>query len=140
MKILGEDPGVFEITDGDGYYTLTLDLDNLTFSIDSFDESGAATYSTIGIIGDSTPDGWGADTDMTQSTFDPHLWYITGIDLVDGEAKFRAGDAWDTNWGADTELTGFGTQDGPNIPVSEGSYDVWFNDLDGSYVFITNEE
>ena len=137
---LGEDPGVFEITDGEGYYTLTLDVDNLTYSIDPFDASGAATYSTIGIIGDSTPNGWGSDTDMTQSTFDPHLWYINDIDLVDGEAKFRAGDAWDTNWGADTELTGFGTFDGPNIPVEAGTYDIWFNDLDGSYVFILNED
>ena len=137
---LGEDPGVFEITDGEGYYTLTLDLDNLTYSVDPFDASGAASYSTIGIIGDSTPGGWDADTDMTQSTFDPHLWYINGIQLTEGAAKFRAGDAWDTNWGAGTEFTGFGTQDGSDIPVSEGTYDVWFNDLDGSYVFITDEE
>ena len=140
---LGEDPNVFEITDGEGYYTLTLDLDNLTFSIDPFDESGAATYSTIGIIGSATTGddtGWNQDIDLTQSTFDPHLWFITDLELFDAEAKFRAGDAWDTNWGADTELTGFGTFDGPNIPVSAGTYDVWFNDIDGSYVFVSQEE
>ena len=140
---LGEDPGVFEITDGEGYYTLTLDLDNLTFSIESFDESSAATYSSIGIIGSATTGddtGWNQDIDLTQSTFDSHLWYITGLELFDGESKFRAGDAWDTNWGADTELTGFGSFDGPNIPVSAGTYDVWFNDVDGSYVFISQEE
>ena len=137
---LGQDPGVFEIVDGEGYYTMNMNLSNNTYSIVPFDESSAATYSTIGIIGSSTPNGWGSDTDMTQSTFDPHLWYINDINLVDGEAKFRAGDAWDTNWGADTELTGFGTFDGPNIPVEAGTYDIWFNDLDGSYVFILNED
>lgn len=137
---LGEDPGVFEIVDGEGYYTMNMNLSNNTYSIVPFDESSAANYSTIGIIGSATPNGWNSDTDLTQSTFDPHLWYMNGLDLVDGEAKFRAGDAWDTNWGSDTELTGFGSFDGPNIPVEAGTYDIWFNDLDGSYVFILNED
>ena len=140
---LGEDPGVFEITNGEGYYTLTLDLENLTFSIEPFDTSGATTYSTIGIIGSGTTgddSGWNQDIDLTQSTFDSHLWYIRGIQLFDGESKFRAGDAWDTNWGSDTELTGTGSFDGPNIPISAGTYDVWFNDVDGTYVFLKQEE
>ena len=137
---LGEDPGVFEIDGGEGYYTMDLNLSDNTYSIVPFDESSAATYSTIGIIGSATPNGWNSDTDLTQSSFDPHLWYMNGLDLVDGEAKFRAGDAWDTNWGSDTELTGFGSFDGPNIPVEGGTYDIWFNDLDGSYVFILNED
>lgn len=137
---LGEDPAVFAVPSGEGYYTVTLDLDNLTYSIDSYDASSASTYSTIGVIGSATTGddtGWNQDMDMTQSTFDPHIWYLNGLELFDGEAKFRAGNAWDTNWGTDTELTGFGVQDGANIPVTAGTYDVWFNDLDGSYVFLS---
>ena len=140
---LGQDPGNFEITNGEGYYTLTLDLANLTYSIDPFDETGAATYSTIGIIGSGTTgdgSGWNQDVDLTKSTFDPHLWYITDIQLFDGESKFRAGNDWATNWGNDTELTGTGTIDGANIPISAGTYDVWFNDIDGTYVFLPQEE
>jgi hypothetical protein len=141
--ILGADPDVFTVPSGEGYYTININIDDLTYSIEATDISSAPTYSTIGIIGSATTgddSGWGQDIDLTQSSFDPHLWYINGLELFDAEAKFRAGDAWDTNWGSDTELTGFGGFDGPNIPVSAGTYDVWFNDIDGSYVFILNEE
>lgn len=136
--ILGGDPGSF-VVPADGYYTLTVsvDPDNLSSSFDPFDESASVTYPTIGFIGDATPNGWDSDTDLTQSTFDPHVWYATGVELVVGEMKFRAQDDWAVNWGANTELTGFATQDGPNIPVSTaGIYDIWFNDIDASYVLI----
>lgn len=133
----GDDPGVFSVA-ADGYYELTLNTEDRTFSINTYDASGATDYTAIGIgiIGDSTPNGWDDDTDLTQSSFDPHLWFINGVVLGDGEAKFRTNSDWSTNWGGDTELTGYGTQDGPNIPVEAGTYDIWFNDLDGSYVFI----
>ena len=133
----GNDPGVFSVAT-EGYYEFTVNTDDRTFSINTYDASGANDYTAIGIgiIGSATPNGWDDDTDMTQSAFDPHLWFINGIVLVDGEAKFRTNSDWSTNWGADTALTGYGTQDGPNIPVGAGTYDVWFNDLDGSYVFI----
>ncbi|WP_299437272.1 SusF/SusE family outer membrane protein [uncultured Aquimarina sp.] len=136
--ILGGDPASF-VVPTTGYYTLTVsvDPDNLSSSFDPFDESASVTYPTIGFIGDATPDGWDSDTDLTQSTFDPHIWYANGVTLTVGEMKFRAQDDWAVNWGSNTELTGFATQDGPNIPVTrEGVYDIWFNDLDTSYVLI----
>lgn len=133
---LGQDPDPFDIPGGDGYYSITVDIENATFDIQPFDETGATTYTNIGIIGSATPNGWDADTAMTQSTFDPHLWYLTGVELIDGEAKFRADNDWAVNWGADTEFTGFASLDGPNIPVMGGTYDVWFNDLTETYVFV----
>lgn len=133
--ILGGDPGAFTVSTA-GYYTLTIDIDQLTYSFEPFDASGEATYSTIGVIGDSTPGGWDNDTDMTQSEFDDHIWFVNGISLIDGEMKFRAEDAWDVNWGDDTPLSGEAFQDGPNIPVTAGTYDVWFNDLTGRYLLI----
>lgn len=129
------DPAAISVS-STGYYTLTVNIDEMTYTLESYDASAAATYNSIGIIGDSTPDGWDADQDLTQSTFDPHIWYIQGIQLEGGEAKFRANDAWDVNWGGDTALSGMGTMNGPNIPVAEGTYDVWFNDLTGRYIFI----
>jgi starch-binding outer membrane protein SusE/F len=65
---------------------------------------------------------------------------MTGIELFDGETKFRADDDWAVNWGSNTEFTGFASQDGPNIPVTAGMYDVWFNDLTETYVFVRLEE
>lgn len=137
--ILGEDPNAFPVED-DAYYSLMVNVDEMTYTWEAIDESSADVQTNIGIIGDSTPDGWDADTNMTQSEFNPHIWYIEGIELTDGEAKFRADDAWDLDWGGATPVSGETTVAGPNIPVSAGTYDVWFNTLDGRYIFIPQGE
>lgn len=133
-----EDPPAIAIP-STGYYTLTVNVDELTYTLEPYDASGAPTYATIGLIGDATAGGWDADQDMTQSSFDPHIWYLHDVELIDGGAKFRADDDWVDEWGGDTELSGQATQGGPNIPVSEGTYDVWFNDLTKRYIFIPVE-
>lgn len=140
---LGGDPGTFQITEGEGYYTLEVDTENKTSSLTTFDESSAQTFSSVGIIGFGTTgsdEGWSQDIDMTQSSFDPHIWYISEIELFDGEVKFRAEDDWAVNWGASTEFSGFGSLDGPNIPTTAGLYEVWFNDLTGNYMLIPIQE
>ncbi|OEY74062.1 SusF/SusE family outer membrane protein [Salegentibacter salarius] len=137
--ILGEDPNAFPVED-DAYYSLMVNVDEMTYTWEAIDESAADVQTNIGIIGDSTPDGWDADTNMTQSEFNPHIWYIQGIELVDGFAKFRANDAWDINWGSETPVSGQTTSGGPDIPVTAGTYDVWFNTLDGRYTFIPQVE
>lgn len=133
--ILGEDPGAFTVATA-GYYSLIVNVDEMTYTFEPYDASGAATYATIGYIGNATAGGWDADTDMTQSAFNPHLWFATNVNLQDGEMKFRAGDAWDVNWGSDTPLSGKATMNGPNIPVEENTYEIWFNDLTGRYILI----
>ena len=140
---LGGDPGSFVVTGGEGYYTLNVNTDDGTWSFETFDENASPSYTTVGIIGSATTgddSGWNQDMDLTQSAFDPHLWFMTGLELFDGETKFRAENDWATNWGSNTELTGFGSFDGPNIPVAAGIYDIWFNDINGTYVFINLEE
>jgi len=137
--ILGEDPDAFPVED-DAYYSLMVNVDEMTYTWEEVDETAAEVQTNIGIIGDSTPSGWDADTDMTQSEFNPHIWYIQGIELVDGFAKFRANDAWDVNWGAESPVSGQTTSGGPDIPVTAGTYDVWFNTLDGRYIFIPQGE
>jgi hypothetical protein len=137
--ILGEDPNAFPVED-DAYYSLMVNVNEMTYTWEVIDGSTADVQTNIGIIGDSTPDGWDADTNMTQSEFNPHIWYIQGIELVDGFAKFRANDAWDINWGSETPVSGQTTAGGPDIPVTAGTYDVWFNTLDGRYIFIPQGE
>ena len=140
-EILGNDPDPFTVPTA-GYYSLEVNVSDLTYSFVSFDESTSSTFTTIGIIGSARTgddNGWGdPDTDLTQSPFNPHIWYIEDIELFDGELKFRHSDDWPGNWGGDTALSGQATTDGnpPNIPVSQGTYDVWFNDLDGRYIFV----
>ncbi len=91
-------------------------------------------FETVGIIGSATPGGWGASTAMTQGVANPGLYTIT-VDLVDGEAKFRANNAWTINWGGAAFPNGTGTQDGPNIPVTEGNYKVTLDITTGAYKF-----
>ena len=138
--ILGGDPGAF-VVDAAGYYTLTINADEMTYSFEPYDATGATTYNAIGIVGPAQAGGWDADTDMTQLAFDPHIWYVNDIELSDGEMKFRANDAWDASWGDTTFLSGKGSNSNdPNIPVVGGVYDVWFNDLTGRYIVIPQSE
>jgi len=92
-------------------------------------------FGTVGIIGTATPDGWNSDVDMTKDLVDESFWYINSMDLTDGEAKFRAENAWTINWGANTWPTGVGTQDGPNIPITGGTYRITINTGTGEYAF-----
>ena len=134
-----EDPSAF-LVDNDAYYSLMVNLEDMTYTWEAIDETATDVQTNIGIIGTATSGGWDADTDMMQSEFNPHIWYIQGIELVDGEAKFRADDAWDLDWGGATPISGETAVAGENIPVSAGTYDVWFNTLDGRYIFIPQAE
>jgi hypothetical protein len=133
----GDDPMLITVP-SEGYYTIILNKDEPSITVASFDVSAATTYTSIAIIGTARVEGGfdAPDTDMTQSEFDPHIWQIQEVELVDGELKFRANDAWDANWGASSALSGFGSMGGPNVPVTAGMYEIWFNDLTGGYIFI----
>lgn len=104
------------------------------------DETGAYTFTalttpvfaSVGVVGPAQAGGWDADTNLTKDPNDPHLW--TGVlTLSDGEAKFRADDAWTNNWGGSTAPSGNATKDGPNIPVTGATYFIRFNDATGEY-------
>ncbi|WP_378187257.1 SusE domain-containing protein [Aquimarina sp. W85] len=138
--ILGDDPGPF-VTSAAGYYSLQVNTEDLTYTLDPIDASAAPTYTTIGYIGTArTGDetGWNEDTDLFQSTFNPHIWYANDVELFDGVMKFRHSNDWPGNWGGTTALSGTTTTAGdpPAIPVIAGTYDIWFNDLDGRYILI----
>lgn len=140
-ETLGYDPDVLSVSTA-GYYTVEVNTKTGAYSITPYDASAATTYSAMGLIGSGRTgngDGWGGDdTDFTKSTFDSHLWYLNNVTLFDGEVKIRANNAWDVSWGASTPISGFATSNnGPNIPVSAGTYDIWFNDLTGGYIFIS---
>jgi len=107
-----------------GYYLFVADTNNSTWS---------ALATDWGVIGSATPGGWDSDQNMT---YDPvtDTWSIT-LDLVDGEFKFRANDAWDLNYG-DDGADGTVERNGANIPITAGNYTITLNLSDDSnYVY-----
>ncbi len=68
---------------GPGYYYVQVDTEAMTYSINPV---------SYGIIGEATPGGWGSDTDLTYDAGTQTLY--ADMDLVPGEFKFRANDAW----------------------------------------------
>ncbi|MBF7092301.1 SusE domain-containing protein [Flavobacterium sp. ALJ2] len=131
------DPASFVIPVS-GYYTFKMDVQKLTYELVAYNASAAKIYDTVGIIGDSTPGSWDSSTPMVKSTFNEHIWSLGVTALNDGGLKFRANDSWDVSWGGKTPFSGGGT--GDNIPVEKSKYVVYFNDLDGSYLMIPNQE
>lgn len=137
----GSDPGTFNVATA-GYYTYNFTTvgESGSFTVTPYDASSATTYTTMGIIGDATANGWGGDTFMTQDPNNPHLWFITGVTLTANQMKFRANSDWGSNWGTSgsSELYGTGLFNAPNnisIP-NAGVYDIWFNSLDARYILI----
>lgn len=122
----------------DGYYAFQFNTQDLKYTLVSYNVSAAKAFPTVGIIGDSTPGSWDKSTAMTKSSFDSHAWSLGVTALNDGGLKFRANDNWDVAWGGNTAFSGGGT--GDNIPVEKSKYVIYFNDLDGSYLMIPNQE
>ncbi len=101
-----------------GYYFVEVDLESLTYNL---------TKVEFGVIGNATPTGWDADTDMT---YDPEtmIWSVdlslTAQEAPDNGFKFRANDAWDIEYG-DNEADGTLEFQGANIGVpEEGNYTI----------------
>ncbi len=118
--------GELAASQGEAFYKITFNDRTLRYTIDFI------RFPSIGIIGSATPGGWDAETALTDKgdgTFEVTL------DLVDGEAKFRANNSWDSNWGGSDFPKGTGTQNGPNIPVTAGRYKITFNPATGEYNF-----
>ena len=69
-----------------------------------------------------------------------HIWVSKFTFDEDTVGKFLTNYSWTVNWGAEGFPTGMGTQNGPNIPITAGTYIVVFNDITGGYNFISAEE
>lgn len=117
---------VIPASEGAAYYSITFNDRTLDYEVNYL------FAASIGLIGSATPGGWDNDTDMADvggGNFE-----LT-VDLIDGEAKFRANDSWDVNWGGADFPSGSATRNGANIPVTAGRYKVTFNPLTGEYRF-----
>lgn len=90
-------------------------------------------YPSIGILGSSLS-GFNTE-DIDLSTIDGFEYTINGLSLTDGEVKFRKDNSWTTNWGSLGFPSATGIQDGPNIPVTAGTYNIVFQKSSGHYLF-----
>lgn len=93
-------------------------------------------YNSVGLVGTGSPSGsWDIDTELVRDETNENLWGLPEVEMLDGEAKFRAEGNWTVNWGTDSWPSGTGTQDGPNIPITGGTYSVSINTETGEYAF-----
>ncbi len=99
-----------------GYYEITFDANNLTYTIEKTD--------VYGVVGSGYND-WGATPDFafTPDYCNEGVYYAYNVTLLDGEIKFRVNNDWGVNYG-DTGLDGILDLDGDNIPSVAGVYDI----------------
>jgi hypothetical protein len=90
-------------------------------------------FPSVGILGTATSVEWAEDIDLT--TTDGFEYTLNNLTLTDGVVKFRKDNSWDVNWGATAFPQGTGIQNGPEIPVTAGTYDIVFQKSTGHYLF-----
>jgi hypothetical protein len=129
----------------EGYYTIKINIWNLTYTIEPFDASTSVEWPSVCFVGAFC--NWGAnglDPEMNRSDYDPHSWSLTiDLDNIDYGVKFRANHDWGTRWCP--EIPGnnpygkavFNPTADPNIDIAQqglGRYFVKFNDLTAHYI------
>lgn len=132
---LKQDGGAIHVPET-GYYTLTVDFGNMSYAWTKCENQTPTEYTNISLIGDFN--GWGGDADLEQVA--PHNWAINNFVVESaGGLKFRANHDWAINWGATLNVAdvnfGVGVGNGDNINVPVGTYNVFFNDITGTFVF-----
>lgn len=112
-----------------GTYYITMNLNDLTYTIDPF------LGDVWGLAGDATPNGWdGPDWTLFPAGNDIYVSYVT---LIDGALlKFRLNNDWGTNYG-DSGADGTLDNGGDNITItntSTGNYKVTMDLFNQTYI------
>ena len=144
-----KDPGSFiSDEDGDnhnigiveaGYYVIRLNTATSELVIEKF-EGTPHVCTQMAMPGEYQ--GWDTSANLMNgmsTSVENHDWYLKKVTYPDTKLKFAADGSWDVNWGSNTFPYGLGTQGGPDISVAAGTYDVFFNDILGTYNFIAVE-
>ena len=128
----------FKLT-ADGYYRIRLNTATDELVIEPY-EGVPGVYEMIGMPG--AYQDWNPAENLMNgmsTSVENHDWYLLNVTYGDTELKFAANGAWDVNWGDTNFPYGIGTGGGPNIPVKAGTYNVFFNDILGTYNFVPVE-
>ncbi len=131
-----------------GYYTCTIDMTSMTYELEEIADT-PASYSSIGLCGGFNDWSNASPLEMlplvgNDSAQDYHNWYYLGYTFeTDTKLKFIADYAWAVNWGADVDVSencyATGEQDGSDITVPAGTYNIYLNDITGDFVFVAVE-
>ena len=122
-----------------GYYVIRLNTKTSELVIEQY-EGTPGVYTQIAMPGGYQE--WNPAENLMNgmsTSVENHDWYLMKVTYEDTELKFAADGAWDVNWGNSNFPYGIGTQNGPNIPVKAGTYNVFFNDILGTYNFVSVE-
>jgi len=98
--------------------------------------SSQPAYPTINMIGTAIPGGNFTSPDVPMTTTDGNTYTLSNYSFTTGELKFREGHSWALNWGNTNFPMGTAVQNGSNIQVPAGTYDVTFDRINGTYTFI----
>ena len=111
------DAGGDNIVSTAGHYIITVNLNDLTYSIEEID-------SIWGLVG-SAYNNWGAtpDAQFTRDWANDDVWVLNSVTLLDGEWKIRANNDWAVNYG-DDGLDGTLELGGGNITSTAGIYNI----------------
>jgi len=122
----------------DGYYMIHLNTATDELTIEPY-VLAVGVYNQIAMPGNYQ--GWDTGSDLmnpmsTLDNVENHDWYLKSVTYEETTLKFAADNSWDVNWGGKGFPHGLGTQGGPDIAVPAGTYNVYFNDILGTYSFV----
>ena len=125
----------------DGYYMIHLNTATDELTIEPYVLT-VGVYNQIAMPGNYQ--GWDTGSDLmnpmsTLDNVENHDWYLKSVTYEETTLKFAADNSWDVNWGGKGFPNGLGTQGGPDIAVPAGTYNVYFNDILGTYSFVPAE-
>ena len=128
--------GAIKCPETDAYYSFEADFATNTYKWTKLENQNPTAYNQIGLIG--VNGDWNKDKVMTQAA--PHNWFFKDLKIEkDGDLKFRANGAWDVDWGGKFNIadnnSGISEKKGANIKIPAGTYNVFFNDITGEFVF-----
>ena len=115
---------------------------DVTFNLTTKQYSFIYKFPVIGIRGNATTVDWGSNNgDLLFSTTDGVTYTMSNCTLTDGGLKFRQDNDWPNNWGGSTWPSGTGifNQDGVDVPVQEGTYNITFDNVSKEYNFEDTE-
>ncbi len=133
----GDDPGNITVTEA-GYYKIVLNTATHEMTWEKLD--GVRVFTQIAMPGNYQ--GWNTAENLMNAmntVTENHDWYLMKVTYEETTLKFAADNSWDVNWGAGDFPYGVGVQDGSDIPVKAGTYNVFFNDILGTYNFVAVE-
>ena len=110
----------------------------VTFNCATGEYNFVHTSGSMSMIG--AFNNWNGDVPMHRDATNPNLWKLTRSWFADSEVKFRENSDWTNNWGGADWPSGTAEENGTNIPLVAGTYDVTFDYDTKDYTFTANSD